>query len=115
MVSHPPVHPGGVNREIIESAETDHGVTTFGRAAAIAGADRAKAELRSGRWCPMAKNVYRLRGAPQTWEQRVMALTLAAGPSAAASHRSAAALLGIPGFNRSGRPEATTPRGPRQR
>jgi len=39
-----------------------------------------------------------------------MALTLAAGPSAAASHCSAAALLGIPGFGRRGVPEVTTPR-----
>jgi very-short-patch-repair endonuclease len=39
-----------------------------------------------------------------------MALVLAAGPGAAASHRSAAALLGFPGFARSGAPEVTAPR-----
>ncbi|MDP1807066.1 MAG: DUF559 domain-containing protein, partial [Acidimicrobiales bacterium] len=41
--------------------------------------------------------------------------TLAAGPSAAASHRSAAALLRIPGFERRGVPEVTTPRTRRHR
>jgi hypothetical protein len=104
-----------MNREIVEGAERQHGVTTFGRAVAQAGPDAARSELRSGRWSPVAMGVYRIRGAPQTWEQRVMALTLAAGPAAAASHRSAAALLGMPGFERSGPPEVTTPRSRRHR
>jgi hypothetical protein len=103
-----------VNRKIIETAERHHGVTSFALAVSVTSVDAAKSELRSDRWSPM-EGAYRLRGAPQTWEQRVMALTLAAGPSAAASHRSAAALLGIPGFARSGAPEVTTPRRHRHR
>ena len=39
-----------------------------------------------------------------------VALVLASGPVAAASHRSAAALLGIPGFDRRGHVEVVTPR-----
>jgi very-short-patch-repair endonuclease len=45
----------------------------------------------------------------------VMALVLSAGPQSAASHRSAAALLELPGFRREGRPEVTTPRPRRHR
>ena len=63
----------------------------------------------------VAGGVYRLSGSPPTWEQRVMVEVLAAGPASAASHRSAAALLGIPGFDRRGRPELTTPRVRRHR
>ncbi|MGH7301075.1 MAG: hypothetical protein ACREJE_11740, partial [Candidatus Rokuibacteriota bacterium] len=103
-----------MNRKIIETAEKHHGVTTFGLAVSVASLDGARSELRSDRWVRMA-GAYRLRGAPQTWEQSVAALTLAAGPSAAASHRSAAALLGIPGFERSGPAEVTTPRTRRHR
>lgn len=39
-----------------------------------------------------------------------MPLVLASGPVAAASHRSAAALLAIPGFDRAGPVEVITPR-----
>lgn len=53
--------------------------------------------------------VYRAAGAPVTWKQRVYALTMAAGPNAAASHRSAAALLGMYGFRQTV-VEVTTPR-----
>lgn len=42
------------------------------------------------------RGVYRVAGSPQTWAQTVMAASLAAGPEAVASHRSAAALLGMP-------------------
>lgn len=113
-MSHPPGTLFCVNRYVIETAERRHGVTSFALAVSVSSVDAAKSELRSARWSPM-QGAYRLRGAPQTWEQRVMALTLAAGPSAAASHRSAAALLGIPGFPRSGPPEVTTPRSQRHR
>ena len=40
----------------------------------------------------------RLAGAPVTWEQRVLAACLSAGPGAAASHRAAALLWGFRGI-----------------
>jgi very-short-patch-repair endonuclease len=43
----------------------------------------------------------RLVGAPGTWEQRVMGVTLSSGGRAVASHRCAAALHGMDGFSRS--------------
>jgi very-short-patch-repair endonuclease len=103
-----------MNRKIIEKAERHHGVTTWELAVSVSSVGQARSELRSDRWAPIG-GAYRLRGAPQTWEQRVAALALAAGPCAAASHRSAAALLRIPGFERHGVPEVTTPRTRRHR
>ena len=58
----------------------------------------------------MTEGVYRIPGSPRSWEQRLCAMVLASGPVAAASHRSAAALLGIPGFERRGPVEVITPR-----
>jgi very-short-patch-repair endonuclease len=41
------------------------------------------------------RGVYRTAGAPVTWQQRLLAACLAAGPSAVASHRAAAVLWGL--------------------
>ena len=68
-----------------------------------------------GRWDVVHAGVYRLAGTPRSWEQRLHGLVLASGPVAAASHRSAAALLGIPGFDRRGLIEVVTPRPRRHR
>lgn len=78
-------------------------------------ADAIRHRVRTGRWDPMGHAVYRLAGTAATWEQRLTALTLAAGPGAAASHRSAAALLGLPGFGRTVPLEVTTTRRRRHR
>lgn len=51
--------------------------------------------LAAGRMEVAQRGVYRLAGSPVTWEQRLFAAVLAAGPGAAASHRSAARLWGI--------------------
>lgn len=48
--------------------------------------------VRSGRLVSVQPRVHRVAGAPVTWHQRVLAAVLAAGPGAAASHRTAAAL-----------------------
>lgn len=71
--------------------------------------------VRSGRWEALGYGVWRLAGTCRTWEQHLMAGVLAAGPGAVASHRSAAALLGIPGFRRSEAIEITTLRSTRHR
>lgn len=59
-------------------------------------------------------DVFHMPGTPLTWEAKLLGLVLAAGDGALASHRSAAALWGIEGFNR-GTPELTVPRGSRFR
>jgi very-short-patch-repair endonuclease len=56
--------------------------------------------ISAGEWVRVFQGVYRLAAAHGTWEQSVMAGCLAAGPGAAASHRSAATLLGMPGVPR---------------
>ena len=58
--------------------------------------------LRSGVWRRLVPTVYRPAELPATWHQRVMAACLWAGAGSAASHRTAAALLRIPGFGRGG-------------
>jgi len=66
--------------------------------------------LRVGRWERVDNGVYRLVGATQTWEARVLAPILGIEAPAAASHMTAAVLHGIPGFGE-GTPEITVPRG----
>ncbi len=53
---------------------------------------------KSGLYVRTQPNVVRLAGAPVTWEQRVLAACMAAGVGAAASHRSAAVLWALRGF-----------------
>ncbi len=96
-------------------AERQHGVFHIRQARAF-GYTRAavRHRRRRGTWAPLQRRVYRVPGSVRTWEQRLTAVVLASGPVAAASHRSAAALLGIPGFKRD-IVEVTTPRPRRHR
>jgi hypothetical protein len=82
-------------------AETQHGVITRAQARAD-GVSPAmiKRRLRTGRWEELGQGVYRVAGTVRTWHQDLSALTLAVGRGTAASHRSAAALLGIRGLRR---------------
>lgn len=75
---------------------------------------QAAARIASGRWAHAEPCVYRLVGPPVTWESRLLAVILSAGPGAVVSHLAAAALHGIPGFGR-GVPEISVPRGVRLR
>lgn len=107
---------GPMERTVAALAEIQHGVFTLEQVLVFGGSRAAvRHRLRSGRWELVDDGVYRLTGAPRTWEQRVMSAVLATGPEAVASHTTAAALLGIPGFHPSGRPEVTTPRAQRRR
>jgi very-short-patch-repair endonuclease len=66
--------------------------------------------VQRGAWEVADEGVYRLAGAPQTWESRSLAPILAIGGRARASHHCAAALHGIPGFGE-GAPEISIERG----
>lgn len=68
----------------------------------------------SGRLEAAGPGTYRVPGSAATWLQRVQIALLAAGPDAVASHRSAAALLGLDGF-RTGPVEITVDRRHRNR
>src|SRR5438445_12861809 len=54
--------------------------------------------IRAGVFERVVGDVLRFPWAPCTWRQKMMIATLAGGPHAAASHSSAAALHGFPGF-----------------
>lgn len=73
-------------------AAAQHGVITLGqvRAAGMTPA-MAATRVRSGVWVRAHPGTYRVRGAPETWRQRVMAACLAG--DGAASHDTALALL----------------------
>lgn len=105
-----------MDNQVSTLADRQHGAFSKAQARGAGLTEAAiQHRLRAGRWELLGPGVYRLPGAPRTWEQRLMAATLAAGPGAVASHRSAAALLGIPGFSQVGRLELTTPRDRRRR
>src|SRR3954468_24318252 len=58
--------------------------------------------LRTCRLEPLRRKVYRVGGAPESWEQCVLAACLAYGDGAVASFSTAAALWGFDGFEREG-------------
>lgn len=66
----------------------------------------------SGEWVREVGPTFRLAAAPRSWWQHATAVLLAAGPTAALSHASAAFVLGLEGYN--ARPtdivEVTVPR-----
>lgn len=55
--------------------------------------------LATGQIVRVARHVYRLNGVPATWQGRIAAAQLAVGGDAIVSHRSAAALYGLDGFD----------------
>ena len=87
-----------------------HGVITRGQALS-AGLSPRQVEHRlcSGVWSRLLPRVYAPVELRATWHQRVMAACLWAGDGAAASHRTAAALLRLPGFAKA-KIEISTPR-----
>ena len=87
-----------IDAAVAGPAGSQLGVFTRGQADA-AGATRAivRQRLASGRWVQMHPRVFRIAGAPTTWEQALLAAWLAAGAGAVASHRAAARVWGLPG------------------
>jgi very-short-patch-repair endonuclease len=58
-----------------------------------------RGRIASGRWKQLHRGVYRLTGVPGSWRQSLMAACLAAGSGAVVSHRAAAALWRMAGFD----------------
>jgi very-short-patch-repair endonuclease/predicted transcriptional regulator of viral defense system len=86
---------------VAEVAATQHALVTFSQAREIGLSPKAiKVRLRSGVWVRVYQGVYRMAGAPQTWDQELMAAALAAGERAAIAGEAAAAFWNIPGFRR---------------
>ena len=61
--------------------------------------DGIRHRVESGRWDRVHVGVYGVGGAPRTWHQALVAACLAAGHGAVVSHRSAAALWELDGFD----------------
>jgi very-short-patch-repair endonuclease len=92
-------------------ADAQHGLITREQASeAGVTAGQIQRRVRSGRWSKLHTGVFALAGAPRTWEQRVVAAILAAGPGAIASHLCAAVIQGFPDAV-PGVPEITVPPG----
>ena len=89
-----------VDQAIASLATRQHGV--FSRAQAVAcGANRnlVARRVRDGAWAEVTGLVLRIAGAPVSDTGRLLAAILHVGHGAAASHRAAAALFGLPGFD----------------
>ncbi|HEX9712877.1 MAG TPA: type IV toxin-antitoxin system AbiEi family antitoxin domain-containing protein [Actinomycetota bacterium] len=91
-------------------AERQHGVFTRAQLREL-GATRGFIDhrLEVGRWERCASGVFRLAGVPPSWRQSLLAACLAWGDGAVASHRAAAALPRLAGFE-PGPIELTVPR-----
>ncbi|HZJ27844.1 MAG TPA: type IV toxin-antitoxin system AbiEi family antitoxin domain-containing protein [Acidimicrobiia bacterium] len=91
-------------------AQRQWGLVTYGQAIRCGlSPEKIQRRVASGRWIRVRRGVYAVAGVPPSWEQAVTAAVLAAGAGAVASHGTAAALWGLPGFER-GDLEITTDR-----
>jgi very-short-patch-repair endonuclease len=86
---------------LAQHAKHHHGIFRI-RHALMAGLSRGQIEHRieSGLWEQIYKDVFRLTGVPPSWYGDVLAACWAGGFRAAASHRCATALFGLPGGDR---------------
>lgn len=85
-------------RQGLVDASAQHGLVCRKEALKFLTRRQLEYRLETGQWVKVFPNVYRIEGAPQTWRQRVEALSLWLGSKGALSHRTAAALHGFPGF-----------------
>lgn len=85
-----------IDERLTALAATQHGLLSRQQALVHGlGADQIRARVRSGRWDLLHRGVYRVAGAPETWQQRAWAAVEAAPAGAHASHLTAAALAGL--------------------
>ncbi|MGH2795426.1 MAG: DUF559 domain-containing protein, partial [Actinomycetota bacterium] len=100
---------GAVDATVARVAARQYGAFTRAQARA-GGATRSMIEhrLRVGRWSREALDVFRVAGVPSSWHQALMVACLAWGVGAVVSHRAAAALWRLAGFE-PGSVELTVP------
>jgi very-short-patch-repair endonuclease len=104
----------GQNEQVVTLARRQHGLVTIDQAIGC-GMSRRSIERRvaSGSWSGILRGVYVVGGAPDTFEQRLLARLLHVGGDAVASHVAAARIWGLPGFGE--QVEWSRPRGGSQR
>lgn len=101
---------------VAEVARTQRGLITRAQASALGLThDMIRHRISTRRWLRAAPSVYSINGTPPTWEGRILAACLSAGPDAVASHRSSAALWALEGFGPPGVVELAVPRHLRHR
>lgn len=81
---------------VAELAAGQHGLITFDQAVGV-GLSRTQVGHRSrtGRWIRVGRGVYRIGGAPDTWQQRAMAAVLGGPSRTVTSHLTVIALAGL--------------------
>lgn len=84
--------------ECLTQAGTQFGVVSRAEVLRFLSVKQLERRLASGLLKRVFPRIYRAAGAPDGWRQRVEALSLWAGPKAALSHRTAAALYGFTHF-----------------
>lgn len=95
---------------IARLAAAQHGIISRAQVRSVGGnSGSIDRRIHAGWLEPAAPGVLRVGGAPATWESRVAAAVLSSGTDAAASHFTAAYLLGLTD-QRPARIEVTTPR-----
>lgn len=107
-----------LRRELLRLSEGSHGLLERAQVLALGVPPHTWRYLaRRGEWVPLSNRVVRRAGAPVTPSQQALAAVLDVGPPAFVSHRSAAAMWGVPGMRlrpievmvlRGGRETATT-------
>lgn len=99
-----------INSTLALLARSRHGVLTKDDALAEGiTAHQLRRAVERGELERVHPGVFRIAGAPRSWHQSLLLAVLAGGPSALASHRSAAVLWDLDGTTR-GRPEIVAPR-----
>ncbi len=89
----------GLRRRIASLAAQQAGLVTRSQAVEAGMSDgQFRAERAAGRWEPMGTSVFRIAGAPETWEQRVWAACLET--RGVASHRTAGWIWRLDGLGR---------------
>lgn len=83
-------------------ARQQHGLVTRQQALKVLSRNTLERRVRARQLEPVRRGIYRFAGAPETWEQQLLAACLFAGPDVRASFRAAAALEGLEGFPRTG-------------
>lgn len=104
-----------ISGELAATAAAQHGLLSRAQVLNRLTIDQLKHMLTTRRLVPIRTGVYQVAGAPETWEQHILAAVLAGGTGAVASFRSAAWLWRLEGFDVPDRLEITVPRRRRAR
>ncbi|HEX5097235.1 MAG TPA: type IV toxin-antitoxin system AbiEi family antitoxin domain-containing protein [Acidimicrobiia bacterium] len=88
---------GSYNEQMLAIAGRQHQVVSRAQLLDIGTRRQLEHRLQSGMLERVYDSVYRLKGSPETWRQKLMAATFAGGKLSVASFRAAAALHYLPG------------------